>query len=126
MGRRAMTLEPAAARPMSAKTAEEVADVMFALSSPNRVRILGLLRERHYTVGELMDALEMEQSAVSHQLRVLREHNLVRATELGRQRVYALSGERVGALVDDAVEHVSRISSPSAGRRAKGRLRRAR
>jgi len=120
-----MSPEPAS-RPLSVKMSEAVADVMFALSSPSRVRILGLLRERPYTVGELMDALEMEQSAVSHQLRVLREHNLVRATELGRQRVYALSGERVGALVDDAVEHVARLSSPSAGRRAeKRRLRRA-
>lgn len=120
-----MSQEPAG-RPMSAKTAEAVADVMFALSSPSRVRILGLLRERPYTVGELMVALEMEQSAVSHQLRLLREHNLVRATELGRQRVYALSGERVGALVDDAVEHVARLSSPSTGRRAeKRKLRQA-
>jgi len=111
---------------MSAKTAEAVADVMFALSSPSRVRILGLLRERPYTVGELMVSLEMEQSAVSHQLRLLREHNLVRATELGRQRVYALSGERVGALIDDAVEHVAHLSSAGSGRRAeKRKLRRA-
>ena len=121
-----MSAEPPAARPMSPKLSEAVADVMFALSTPSRVRILGLLRERPYTVGELMAALDMEQSAVSHQLRVLREHNLVRATELGRQRVYALSGERVAALLDDAVDHVARLSAPASGKRAaKRRLRRA-
>ena len=76
-----MSTEPPAIRPMSVKVSEAVADVMFALSALNRVRILGLLRERPYTVGELMAALKMEQSAVSHQLRVLREHNLVRVTE---------------------------------------------
>ncbi len=121
-----MSFEPPVGRPMSAKTSEAVADVMFALSTPSRVRILGLLRERPYAVGELMAALDMEQSAVSHQLRVLREHNLVRATELGRQRVYALSGERVAALLDDAVDHVVRLSAPASGKRAaKRRLRRA-
>ena len=90
---------------MSAKTAEEVADVMFALSSPNRVRILGLLRERHYTVGELMDALDMEQSAVSHQLRLLRHLGLVTGTRQGKNTVYALYDNHVAALLDEAVYH---------------------
>jgi DNA-binding transcriptional ArsR family regulator len=121
-----MSAESSDGRPLSVKMSEAVADVMFALSAPSRVRILSLLRERPYTVGELMEALEMEQSAVSHQLRVLREHNLVRVSELGRQRVYALSGERVGALLDDAVGHVARLSGPASGKRAeKRRLRRA-
>jgi DNA-binding transcriptional ArsR family regulator len=119
-----MSPDGPAGRPMSVKTSEAVADVMFALSSPSRVRILGLLRDRPYTVSELMAALEMEQSAVSHQLRVLREHDLVRASDLGRRRVYALSGERVAALLDDAVDHVARLSAPPGARRAeKRRLR---
>lgn len=121
-----MSFDPPAGRPMSKKQSEAVADVMFALSAPSRVRILGLLRERPYTVGELMSVLEMEQSAVSHQLRVLREHSLVRATDLGRQRVYALSSDRVAALLDDAVGHVARLSGQGSGARAeKRRLRRA-
>ena len=121
-----MSPEAPAARQMSVKLSEEVADVMFALSSPIRVRILSLLRERPYTVSELTAALEMEQSAVSHQLRILREHDLVRAADLGRQRVYALTGERVAALLDDAVGHVARLSGQASGKRAeKRRLRRA-
>jgi DNA-binding transcriptional ArsR family regulator len=111
---------------MSVALSEAVADVMFALSAPGRLRILSLLRERPYTVWELMAALGMEQSTVSHQLRVLREHNLVRATKLGRQRVYALNGERVAALLDDAVDHVMRLSGTAVSKRAeKRRLRRA-
>ena len=48
----------------------------------------------------------MEQSTVSHQLRVLREHTLVRVDRVGRQRVYALHDEHVTALLDDALRHV--------------------
>ena len=62
---------------MTEDVAEQVADAMFALSTPSRVQILGFLLAGPKTVSDLMDALDMEQSAVSHQLRVLREHRLV-------------------------------------------------
>ena len=91
-------------RPVSAEVADSVADAMFALSTPSRVRILGLLRERPHSVGELTEAIGMEQSAVSHQLRVLREHRLVVAERKGRQRVYALHDEHVASLLDEALE----------------------
>ena len=65
---------------------ESIADAMFALSSTSRVNILMLLRERPCTVGELTDATGMEQSAVSHQLRVLREHRIVSVERIGRRR----------------------------------------
>lgn len=93
---------------MNERVAERVADAMFALASPSRVQILACLRDRPRSVGDLVDALGMEQSAVSHQLRVLRDQSLVRAERIGRQRVYALQDEYVGALLDDAVSHVER------------------
>lgn len=90
---------------------------MFALSTPSRVRILGRLRERPHTVRELVKAIGMEQSAVSHQLRVLREHRLVVAERKGRERVYSLHDEHVAALLDDAVGHVRHLKK---GRSAAG------
>ncbi len=93
---------------MSDRVAERVADAMFALATPSRVQILACLRERPRPVGDLVEALGLEQSAVSHQLRVLREQGLVRAERFGRQRVYALQDEYVAALLDDAVSHVAR------------------
>ncbi|HEY7622957.1 MAG TPA: metalloregulator ArsR/SmtB family transcription factor [Solirubrobacteraceae bacterium] len=106
--------------------AASVADAMFALSAPSRVRILSLLRERPHTVGELMAAIDMEQSAVSHQLRVLRDHRLVIAERDGRQRVYALHDEHVAALLDEAIGHVAHLSRARGGKRASTRgLRRA-
>jgi DNA-binding transcriptional ArsR family regulator len=102
-----------AARRLSGKTAEAVADAMFALSTPSRVRILSHLRERPHTVSELMSALDMEQSAVSHQLRVLREYRLVVAERKGRQRVYALHDEHVASLLDEAIGHIAHLARPA-------------
>jgi DNA-binding transcriptional ArsR family regulator len=93
---------------IAARTAEQVADAMFALSSPSRVQILGCLLEGPSAVGAIVDALGMEQSAVSHQLRVLRDLTLVRVQRVGRQRVYALHDEHVAALLDAALRHVER------------------
>ncbi len=56
---------------------------MQALATPSRVRILGRLRESPCSVGELAQAVEMEQCAVSHQLRLLRHLGLVIKRERG-------------------------------------------
>ena len=101
------------------QVAEKVADAMFALSTPSRVLILGCLLDGPHTVSELMDALEMEQSAVSHQLRVLREHRLVRAEREGRTRVYALHDEHVVALLEEALRHVEQRGRDRAGLRSR-------
>ena len=90
--------------------AEQVADTMFALSTPSRVQILACLLDGPHAVAELMDALGMEQSAVSHQLRVLREHTLVKVDRVGRHRVYALYDEHVTALLEEAFRHVEQRS----------------
>ncbi|HVX20765.1 MAG TPA: metalloregulator ArsR/SmtB family transcription factor [Acidimicrobiales bacterium] len=88
---------------------------MFALSTPSRVLILGSLLDGARSVGDLTEALGMEQSAVSHQLRVLREHDLVRAEKAGRRRLYALYDEHVATLLHAGLHHVERAHpSPSA------------
>src|SRR5579859_4367438 len=93
---------------ISERTAEQVADAMFALSNPSRVQILGCLLDGPRAVGQIVDALDMEQSAVSHQLRVLRDHALVRVNREGRQRVYAIHDDHVAELLDAALGHVDR------------------
>ncbi len=78
---------------------------MQALATPSRVMILGRLRESASTVTELAAHLGMEQSAVSHQLRVLRLLGLVVGTRDGRTVVYALHDDHVAELLDQAVSH---------------------
>ncbi|HKH87252.1 MAG TPA: metalloregulator ArsR/SmtB family transcription factor [Acidimicrobiales bacterium] len=88
------------------RLADELADTMFALSAPSRVQILACLMGGALSVTQLTEALGMEQSAVSHQLRVLRDHALVRAERVGRNRLYALSDEHVAVLLTEALRHV--------------------
>ena len=91
---------------ISGRAAEQVADAMFALSTPSRVEILACLTAGPRAVTDLVDILAMEQSAVSHQLRVLRDHALVKAERVGRRRMYSLHDEHVAALLNAALRHV--------------------
>jgi DNA-binding transcriptional ArsR family regulator len=93
---------------VDSRFAEALADTMFALSTPSRVQILFCLLEKPHDVSQLTEAVGMEQPAVSHQLRVLRELDLVRVERDGNRRVYALFDEHVAALLEDGARHVER------------------
>ena len=94
---------------LSASTARSVAETMQALATPSRVRILSRLGAGPCSVGELARAVEMEQSAVSQQLRVLRHLGLVVGDRDGRQIIYALHDEHVRALLAEAVSHTEHL-----------------
>ena len=94
---------------LDVETARQVAETMQALATGSRVRILACLREAPRSVGDLADALEMEQSAVSHQLRLLRHLGLVVGERIGRRTVYALHDSHVGDLLEEAVFHVQHL-----------------
>ena len=87
-----------------------VADAMQTLATPSRVLILAQLRERPHAVSELVSAVGMEQSAVSHQLRVLRESGLIVRERTGRRVVYSLYDAHVAELLAQAVSHVEHLS----------------
>lgn len=82
---------------------------MQALATPSRVRILGRLREGPCPVTELAEAVAMEPSAVSHQLRLLRHLGLVVGERRGRRVVYALHDSHVADLLEQAVFHVEHV-----------------
>lgn len=95
-----------------------IADAMFAMSAPSRVQILGCLMAGPLAVGDITALLGMEQSAVSHQLRVLREAGLVSAERRGKHRVYAISGDAVRELLG-AVLHLAGLREPGESWRGK-------
>jgi DNA-binding transcriptional ArsR family regulator len=105
--------------------AAAVAETMQALATPSRVRILGRLRAGAQTVGELAEAVGMEPSAVSHQLRVLRHLGFVVGRRDGRHVVYDLYDDHVAHLLDEAVSHVEHVQLGLAGRRAPRQTSRA-
>ena len=82
---------------------------MQALATMSRVRILGQLRESACSVSELAAAVGMEQSAVSHQLRILRHLGLVIGERRGRRVIYALHDSHVADLLDQAVFHIEHL-----------------
>lgn len=101
---------------IDAGTADYVARVMGALGTPSRVRILARLREAPCSVGELTLAVDMEQPAVSHQLRVLRDLELVRRARNGRHTVYALADHHVSTLLDETLRHIEHLRTGEADR----------
>jgi DNA-binding transcriptional ArsR family regulator len=94
---------------LSAATARSVAETMQALATPSRVRILSRLGAGPCAVGELARAIGMEQPAVSQQLRVLRHLGLVVGERDGRQVIYALHDDHVGALLSEAISHTEHL-----------------
>jgi DNA-binding transcriptional ArsR family regulator len=94
---------------LDAESAATVAATLQALATPSRLRILTRLRHGACPVGELAEAVEMEQSAVSHQLRLLRALGLVTGTRQGRSIVYSLYDNHVAMLLDEAVYHIEHL-----------------
>ncbi len=102
-------------RPLSPATAQDVARLMGALSTASRVRILARLRAGECPVGELSAELDMEQPAVSHQLRVLRDLGLVVGNRSGRHVVYGLFDSHVASLIDEALRHIDHVATDVLG-----------
>jgi ArsR family transcriptional regulator, lead/cadmium/zinc/bismuth-responsive transcriptional repressor len=77
-----------------------------ALGDPTRLRILAALTSDEMCVCDLAATLGMKQSAVSHQLRILRKLGLTKSRRDGRMVYYSLDDEHVSMLYDQAFEHV--------------------
>jgi DNA-binding transcriptional ArsR family regulator len=97
------------AHELDAEFAGVVAETMQALAAPSRVRILGQLHRGPSSVNELAEAVDMEPSAVSQQLRVLRHLGLVVGRRDGRRVVYDLYDDHVGELLEEAISHVEHL-----------------
>jgi DNA-binding transcriptional ArsR family regulator len=80
--------------------------LLAAMAHPTRLAVLlGLSRLGPQAAGALGELLGIEQSSMSHQLRVLRDAHLVIATRQGRQMIYALADDHVAHIVEDALTH---------------------
>lgn len=86
--------------------AAQLAQIYAALSDPTRVRIISALNVRELCVNDLAAALGMTQSAISHQLRLLRTLGLVRNRRQGRIIFYALDDEHIRDLFQRGLEHI--------------------
>jgi DNA-binding transcriptional ArsR family regulator len=87
-------------------SATRLAQLFKALAAPSRVRIISALAHSELCVYDLAVTVGMSQSAVSHQLRALRDMHLVRYRREGRHVYYQLDDEHIYDLFQKGLEHV--------------------
>jgi DNA-binding transcriptional ArsR family regulator len=91
---------------MGSRTVEAVADTFRVLGDPTRVRILDALKAGELCVCDIAALVGISESAVSHQLRLLRGMRLVRPRRAGRLVYYAIDDQHILELLEQASTHV--------------------
>lgn len=84
----------------------DIADFFKVFGDSTRIKILYALFNQEMCVGDLVEALDMTQSAVSHQLRVLRQNDLVKFRKEGKAVIYSLDDEHVSILLQQGLCHI--------------------
>ena len=84
----------------------DLADLFKVFADSTRIRILHCLMDGKNCVGDIATALEMSQTAISHQLRVLKQSHLVRCRRDGKQMYYSLADDHVKTILAAGMEHV--------------------
>ena len=84
----------------------ELADLFKVFGDSTRLRIMYTLFDDERSVGDIAESLNMEQSTVSHQLRVLRTNKLVKIRRDGKQIYYSLDDDHVKKIIEMGLDHV--------------------
>ena len=87
-------------------TLYDLAELFKVFGDSTRIRILYVLFEAEVCVCDLADALNMTQSAISHQLRILKQSKLVKARREGKSVFYSLADDHVRLIIAQGREHV--------------------
>jgi DNA-binding transcriptional ArsR family regulator len=92
---------------LGGRSVESIADVFHLLGDPTRVRIVDALSYGERCVSDLAALVGISESAVSHQLRLLRAARLARVRRSGRSAYYALDDHHVLGIFEDMRKHVA-------------------
>ena len=84
----------------------QIADLFKAFGDPTRVHILWLLLEQELCVGDIAQGVELTQSAVSHQLRFLKQMHLIKFRREGKNILYSLADDHVRTILQMGLEHI--------------------
>lgn len=84
----------------------DLAELFKIFGDSTRIRILFALYDDEHNVGEIAETLNMTQSAVSHQLKILRQAKLIQARRDGKQIYYSLADEHVHTIIAVGREHI--------------------
>jgi len=84
----------------------DLAELFKVFGDSTRIRILYVLSEKEECVGNIAQILNMTQSAISHQLRILKQNKLVKIRREGKQIYYSLADEHVRVILAMGKEHI--------------------
>lgn len=84
----------------------DLAELFKVFGDSTRIRILFVLFEAEVCVCDLAEALHMTQSAISHQLKILKQNKLVKSRREGKSIFYSLADEHVRTIIAQGQEHI--------------------
>lgn len=84
---------------------QDVSKIFKVLSDPTRISILYLLENRELNVGTISSLLDIEQSAVSHQLKTLKTARLVKSRRSGKAMLYSQTDDHVYHILEQVITH---------------------
>lgn len=85
----------------------DLAELFKVFGDTTRIKILYVLFESEMCVCDIAEILNMTQSAISHQLRVLKQNRLVRFRREGKNIIYSLADEHVRSIINQGMEHIN-------------------
>ena len=85
---------------------EQIAELFKGFADPTRVHILSLLAQQELCVTDIADAVALSQSAISHQLRMLKQMHLIKYRREGKNLLYSLADDHVKTILEMGLEHV--------------------
>lgn len=88
-------------------TLDDIAELFKILGDSTRVKILYSLAKGELNVGKICDNVGLNASAVSHQLRVLRQAHLVKSRKKGKEVYYSIDDDHVETIFKCALEHIN-------------------
>lgn len=101
------TIEAVKQRMPGEETIQELADFYKVFGDATRVRILCVLLQAEVCVCDLAELLGMTQSAISHQLRVLKQMKLVKNRREGKTVYYSLADGHIQTIISQGMEHIA-------------------
>lgn len=88
-------------------TISQLADVFKIFGDNTRIRILWALFDKELCVYDIADELNMSQSAISHQLRTLKQARLIKARRDGKNAFYSLDDDHVKRIIEQVLIHIN-------------------
>ena len=89
------------------ETMESIAELFKGFADPTRVHILSLLQQQQeLCVTDIAGKVEISKSAISHQLRILKQMHLIKFRREGKNLLYSLADDHVRTILEMGLEHV--------------------